>query len=111
MTSPFCARSIKLGRVRLSAWINKTFYWHIINRHISKMIGRAMLHTCARAYLAAKHFCGCYIILMNRSPNNLAVNENLKIHRLKCTKPFGLNSNDPFGISLLDIIKLRDEIY
>ena len=43
------------------------------------------------------------IILLNSSPNNLAVSEHLMIHRLRCIKPFGLNSNDPFGIPLLYI--------
>ena len=43
------------------------------------------------------------IILLNSSLNNLAVNEHLMIHRLKCIKPFELNSNDPFGIPLLNI--------
>ena len=44
------------------------------------------------------------IILLNSSPNNLAV-EHLMIHRLKCIKSFGLNSDDPFGIPLLNVCK------
>ena len=48
-------------------------------------------------------------VLMNSvsSSNTLAVNEHLMIHRLKvkCIKPFGLNSYDPFdfGILLLNL--------
>ena len=45
--------------------------------------------------------------LFNSSPNNLAVNEHLVIHKLKCIKQSGLNPNDPFGLPLLNIYDLE----
>ena len=44
-------------------------------------------------------------ISMNSNPKNLAVNDHLMNHKHKSIKPFGLNSNDPFGIPLLKICK------
>ena len=40
-------------------------------------------------------------ILMNSSPGSLELNEHKYIHKLKTIKPFGINSDDPFGIPLL----------
>ena len=40
-------------------------------------------------------------ILMNSSPSGLEVNEHRLIHLYRTLKPTGINSVDPFGISLL----------
>ena len=42
-----------------------------------------------------------FTILEHCSPFNLDLNEHKWIQRLKCIKPFGLNSHDPFGIPLI----------
>ena len=42
-----------------------------------------------------------FTILEHCSPFNIDLNEHLWIHKLKCIKPFGLNSHDPFGIPLV----------
>ena len=42
-----------------------------------------------------------FTILEHCSPFNLDLSEHLWIHKLKCIKPFGLNSHDPFGIPLV----------
>ena len=42
-----------------------------------------------------------FTILEHCSPFNLDLNEHLWIHKLKCIKPFGLNSHDPYGIPLV----------
>ena len=42
-----------------------------------------------------------FTILEHCSPDNIDLNEHLWIHRLKCIKPFGLNSHDPLGIPLV----------
>ena len=42
-------------------------------------------------------------ILMNCNPSTLDVNEHRFIQKLKCIKPFGINSNDPFSIPLLNL--------
>ena len=42
-------------------------------------------------------------ILMNCSPSTLDVNEHRFIQKLKSIKPFGINSNDPFSIPLLNL--------
>ena len=42
-----------------------------------------------------------FTILEHCSPFNLDLNEHKWIQRLKCIKPFGLNSHDPFGIPLV----------
>ena len=42
-----------------------------------------------------------FTVLEHCSPFNLDLNEHKWIQRLKCIKPFGLNSHDPFGIPLV----------
>ena len=70
---------------------------------------------CADDYILGRHLFLChnldtngafnenyrFTILEHCSPFNLDINEHLWIHRLKCIKPFGLNSHDPFGIPLV----------
>ena len=41
-----------------------------------------------------------FSILEKVNPNNIDLKEHLWIQRLKCIKPYGLNSHDPFGIPL-----------
>ena len=41
-----------------------------------------------------------FSILERCSPQTLDLKEHLWIHRLRCIKPYGLNSHDPFGIPL-----------
>ena len=42
-----------------------------------------------------------FTILERCNPLNIDLKEHLWIQRLKCIKPYGLNSHDPFGIPLL----------
>ena len=42
-----------------------------------------------------------FTVLENCSPNDIDLKEHLWIHRLRTIKPYGINSHDPFGISLL----------
>ena len=42
-----------------------------------------------------------FTILERCNPLNMDLKEHLWIQRLKCIKPYGLNSHDPFGIPLL----------
>ena len=58
-------------------------------------------HQCDKRSDLKKYYT--VFILMNSSPTSLEVNEHKFIHKLKTIKPFGINSNDPFGIPLLDI--------
>ena len=41
-----------------------------------------------------------FTILDVTSPKNIDVQEHKWIHKLKCIAPYGLNSQDPFGIDI-----------
>ena len=89
-----------------------------IKGHRNKLFTRVPSdqYGCADDYILGRHLFLChnlntreggfnenyrFTILEHCSPFNLDINEHLWIHRLKCIKPFGLNSHDPFGIPLV----------
>ena len=69
----------------------------------------------ANEYVLGRHLLPChglrsntsfddyyvFSIIEHCSPLNIDKNEHKWIHRLKCLKPFGLNSHDPYGIPLV----------
>ena len=81
----------KMETLTVSALLMKmsSFWECIYTKNMVFPLGR---HLINHTFLL---FCKCAC-----SPKNIDVQEHKWIQKLKCVAPYGLNSNDPFGISI-----------
>ena len=88
-------------RQKFYACLKDDFDYEIASKDDDYALGLHLLSHHQLKYKRAFNESFIFSVLEHCSPFNSDLNEHLLIHRLKCLKPFGLNSHDPFGIPLV----------
>ena len=101
----YVGRSTRTLKTRIGE--HRRGYYHILSGKTydenddAFSIGMHLLeHGCSEKYDFSEHFNVC--IIDNCNPNTLEVKEHKFIHLLQTLRPKGLNTQNPFGLSILN---------